>query len=287
MKTLRMLMAAACVAAMTMGCIQDQKILKLNRDGSGTLVEEIYMSPQLTGMMEQMTAGMAQAMGQAGAADKAKAKAALDPLAMFKTDIEKRAAELGPGVKLVSSQAKTNDKGWKGYIVTFSFADINKLNLTMGGKNEGGGGGMESGKKKKEEPMLLEFRKSPQPAIMFRQKATAKAAPKATESGAAEAMPGAEAMPAAMLAPMLQGMRINFIVEVDGKITRTNSHYKQGDNRIVLMDMQMDKVLASPEGAKLIGGGQDDPALLNKIRDLKIPGLAIEDMERGIAIEWQ
>ncbi|MCX7010249.1 MAG: hypothetical protein NTY53_23925, partial [Kiritimatiellaeota bacterium] len=127
MKTMRMMVALLVVAAAGVGCIQDQKTLKLKKDGSGTLVEEIYMSPQLTGMMEQMTAGFSQAVDGSGAkvdpAEKAKAKAALDPMAMFKGDIEKRTAALGAGVKLVSSEAKTNSLGWKGYVVTFGFPD--------------------------------------------------------------------------------------------------------------------------------------------------------------------
>lgn len=290
MKTLRIILMLV-VIVMVAGCIQDQKVIKLKRDGSGTLIEEIYMSPQLTGMMEQMTAGFAQAVEQGGAkvdpAEKAKAKAALDPMAMFKGDIEKRTAALGPTVKLVSSVAKTNDKGWKGYVVTYSFPDITKVNLTMSEKQDAGEGMGAEAKKKEESPMYLEFRKTPLPAIMFQEKKTAKADKPEKKADTAEAKPDMGGMSSAMLAPMLQGMRISFVVEVDGKITRTNSHYQQGDNKVVLMDMQMDKVLAHAEGAKMIQGGQDDPEMLKKIRDLKISGLALEDMERGIAIEWQ
>ncbi|MCX7010248.1 MAG: hypothetical protein NTY53_23920, partial [Kiritimatiellaeota bacterium] len=159
-------------------------------------------------------------------------------------------------------------------------------NLTMAEKNDSGEG-MGAEKKKEEPPMYLEFRKTPLPAIMFQEKKTAKAAKPEKKEAAGEAKPDMSGMPAAMMGTMLQGMRVSFVVEVDGKITRTNSHYQQGDNRVVLMDMQMDKVLAHAEGAKMIGGGQDDPEMLKKIRDLKIPGLALEDMERGIAIEWQ
>lgn len=289
MNAWRMAVVLCVIALAGAGCIQNQKLLKLNKDGSGTLVEEVYMSPQLTGMMEQMTAGMSQAMEQGGAKvdpnEKSKAKAALEPLALFKGDIEKRTAELGSGVKLVSTQAKTNDKGWKGYVATFSFPDVSKLNLSMEAQSDDDGG--MGATKKKKETLYLEFRKTPLPAIMFREKKTDKLAKPEKKAAAAESMPGVDAMPAGMLSSMLQGMRVSFIVEVDGKITRSNSHYRQGDNRVVLMDMQMDKVLANAAGAKLIEGGKDDPEALNKLRALNIPGLVLEDMGRGIAIEWQ
>lgn len=289
MKTWQTMMALAVMAAVAGGCIQDQKTLKLKKDGSGTLVEEIFMSPQLTGMMEQMTAGMEQAVEKAGAqlptADKAKAKAALDPLVMFKSDIEKRTSELGPGVKLISAQAKTSDKGWKGYVLTYSFSDITKVNLSLSDKPEPEGG--MNAEKKKDEPLIVTFRKGPQPEIKFQQKPSAPAAAPAKKTAAEAPPPGAEALPAAMLGPMLQGMRISFVVEVDGKITQTSSHYRQGDNRVVLLDLQMEKVLANTAGAKLLEGGKDDPALLKKIHALKIPGLAIEDLEGGVSIQWK
>ena len=143
MKTYQLVAVLLLVAAAGAGCIQDLKTLKLKKDGSGTLVEEIYMSPQLTGMMAQMTAGLAQALDQGGVqmagADQARVKAALDPLALFKTDIEKRTAALGAGVQLVSAQAKTSDKGWKGYVLTYSFADVTKLKLTLMERNLAGG----------------------------------------------------------------------------------------------------------------------------------------------------
>ena len=133
----------------------------------------------------------------------------------------------------------------------------------------------------------MTFRTSPLPEIKFQQKQSASAAAPAKKDATETPPPGAEALPAAMLGPMLQGMRISFIVEVDGEITQTSSHYRQGDNRVVLLDMQMEKVLANAAGAKLLEGGKDDPALLKKIHALKIPGLAIEDLDGGVSIQWK
>jgi hypothetical protein len=289
MKTWHNVVVLALMAAAGAGCIQDQKTLQLKKDGSGTLVEEIYMSPQLTGMLEQMTGGLAQALeknsASMGAVNQAQVKAALDPLTLFKGDIAKRTAELGPGVQLVSTHAKTNDKGWKGYVATFSFPDVTKLHLTLAAQDAAGG--MLGAEQKKEAPLLLEFRQGPRSEITFRQQPAAPAVPEGRQAGAAETMPGVEALPAALLGPMLQGLRLSFVVEVEGKITRTSSHYQEGRHRVVLMDLPMDKVLAQAAGAKLLEGGKNDPEVLKKLRDLKIPGLAIEDLQSGVSIEWQ
>jgi len=274
----------AVLAALAAGCIQDNKVLKLQRDGSGTLVEEVYMSPQMTGMMEQMANSMAAGLQQGGVtADVAKAKAKLDPLEMFKSDIEKRTAELGPDVTLVSQAAKTNAQGWKGYVATFHFNDINKVNLRL--SDEKKDDKAEPGKAKGE-PLRVTFRKTPRPTVTIQQTApkAAAAAPAKPEGGGAEPD---NAMPAAMMGAMLQGMRMSFIVEVDGKIVSTTSHYRQGDNRIVLLDLPMDKVLANTAGAKLLSVNKDDPAMLDKLRALKIEGLAIEDLSQGVTVEWE
>ena len=235
------------------------------------------MSPQLTGMMAQMTSGLAQALEQGGAqvagADKAKVQAALEPLALFKSDIEKRTAALGPDVQLVSAQAKTSDKGWKGYVLTYRFSDVTKLKLTLMDRNMAGGG--LGGDQRKDAPLLLAFRREPLPEITFRQQPSQQAASRARPEAPAEALAGAGTLSATMLAPLLQGMRVGFVVEVEGKITRTGSHYQQGKHRVVLLDLQMDKVLAHPEGVRLLDGGKADPAVLQKLRDLQLPGLVV------------
>ena len=275
-----------CLAALAAGCIQDQKVLKLQRDGSGTLTEEVYMSPQITGMMEQMAASMTQGLPPGGrTTDTAQAAAKVDPMDLFKADIEKRTAELGPDVRLVSKVSKANAQGWKGYAVTYQFKDINKVHLSLSDPKQDE---TSEPDKAKGEPLQVTFRKTPHPTLVIKQKAPLAAA--GAQPQAADPAGGSEtnnAMPAAMMSAMLQGMRITFSVEVDGKILKTTGRYRQGDNRVVLLDLPMDKVLAHAAGAKLLGGNQDDPAMLEKIRALKIEGLAIEDLSRGIEIEWQ
>ena len=306
MRRLLGMLGLMAVTALLSGCLEDRTVVKLKKDGSGTLTKEVYMSPQITTMMEQMAAGMEQmatgmaagiasagdAAAKPAAAGTAKPAAPVDPLAMFKEDIKKRTAELGPDATLEGQVAKTNAKGWKGYLLTYRFTDIRKLRLTMGDKGTMGEKDSPGNAEKSETnkpPLYVVFRTTPLPALLLRQPAATQVRkePKAKAEGEANVTMGAEAMPAAMLGPMLQGMRISFVIEVDGKITRSNSNYLQGDNRVTLLDLPMDKVLGNAQGLKLLEGDTDDPAMLKKLRDLKIDGLAIEDMERGIAIEWQ
>ena len=212
-----------------------------------------------------------------GAAPAAAPAPAADPLASFKSDIEKRAAGFGPGAKLVSQKAQSNAKGWKGYAITLRFDDVTKLQLSMGGGDEAGGPGGE-----KPRPMTIVFRKGPKPAVMFQTPPAPKAAP------APAAAAGPNLMPSEAMGPMLAGMRMALLVEVDGKIVRTNSRYPRGERRVALLDLPMDKVMANPQGAALIGSNAaQGPDSLRKLWNLNIDGVAIEDLERGVAIEWE
>ncbi len=136
--------------------------------------------------------------------------------------------------------------------------------------------------------MTIEFRKGPTAAVSFRVEPPAKPAEGATNAVPAQVPDEQESAAAmAMMAPMLQGMRVSFLVEVDGKIVRTSAQVREGDNRVVLMDMPLGKVLAHAEGSKLIGGGAQDPEIIQKIQALKIEGVVIEDLEKGLTVEFE
>ena len=76
MRRLLGMLGLMAVTALLSGCLEDRTVVKLKKDGSGTLTKEVYMSPQITTMMEQMAAGMEQmatgmAAGIASAGDAA------------------------------------------------------------------------------------------------------------------------------------------------------------------------------------------------------------------------
>lgn len=277
MKTTIGWMALAVAGSLLAGCVDDQTTLKLNKDGSGTLIQEVYFSPQI----DAMGAGLG-AMASPDGAKPAAAAPAADPLAAHAGDIEKRIAAVGPGAKVVKKEAKTSAKGWKGFVLTYAFADVTQLRLSIGsdGPGEAGGG------QEKSTPMKIEFRKTPKPTVGFWQEAKP-AKPAAAPAGEAAANPMGDAASMAMMGPMLQGMRMGFKVEVDGRITRTNSANKQGDRTVTLLDIPVDKLIANAQAAKLMGAGGADPESLGKLRALNIPGLLIDDLEKGVAIEFE
>lgn len=271
MKVLKVMVAGLAVGLLA-GCVDVSSTVHLKPDGSGTVTMEQYMSPQMTGMMESMGA-----MGQAAGATNAPA-AKVDALAMFEDTITNEIKGMGEAVTLVKKEACTNALGWKGFKLVCSFKDINKLNLSGMSNMEGQGEGQGEAK--------------PNMSIKFTPGKTAKLVMKEPElpakpDEAAAAKPEGmdpEAM-MQMMAPMMAGMRMRMTIEVEGKIVKTNAKYVEG-NRVILADISMDKVMANPEGRKLIAGAQNDPSSMRKLADLKIEGVKVS-AEPTLEIEFK
>ncbi len=270
-------MALLAAASLT-GCIESETRIVVKKDGSGTILQEQYFSPQLTGMMEGV-AGMGAAMG---GQTNAPAKPS-DPLAMFSDQIEKSMKEFGEGVTLKTKEAKTNAKGWKGYKLTFAYTDVRKLKIsTKEGADAGGGPGEEAAKPKP--TSKIEFTPGPKAVLKLippPKEPKAAAPADATPPG----QPDADAM-AGMMAPMMAGMRLMMVIEVDGKITKTNASKVEG-NKVTMADVQMDKIASNPEAMKLMMKAKDDPESEKKLAAMKLEGVHVEDPEKTVEIEFQ
>ncbi|MCX6878890.1 MAG: hypothetical protein NTW21_34530 [Verrucomicrobia bacterium] len=222
-------------------CLQQATTIHLNKDGSGTLVEETTFGAQMTAMLEQMAG-----LGGAQAKDPVKELISKDKAAA-------RAAKLGAGVTVEKAEAiETN--GNKGGRVTYHFTDINTLNLALsGGLQEAMPKmpGAPEADQPKEKPTTFKYAgglltittpepKKPDPA----------AAGKATEGATPEL--GGEQMEG-MMKQMLGDMKISFKVVIEPGIAETNATNVAG-NTVTLMEMDMGKVMENPEALKALKG---------------------------------
>lgn len=231
---------AACLLP---SCFQNETVIQLNKDGSGTLTEETAFGPQALEMLAQFAQ-----LGGDGA----------DPLADLTSEekAKTRATELGEGVTLDKVE-KTEKNGFKGGKTTFRFADINKLKLSSDAVKDAMPEipGAEEQQKKKTEPITFQYDggkltiKLPEP-----EKAEAPAAEGAPEIGAAE-----EAQAKAMFKDMRFSVKI---VAADG-IAETNAEHVDGGT-ITLVDMDFGKVLEKPgalQKMSALGNANPDAAM--------------------------
>ncbi len=252
------------------GCIESGTMLVVNTDGSGTIIARAFMNTQVM-----------EGFGGLGGLGEGAGAPAPDMTASLKASLE-GAAEIFGEVKFESIKEVKNKLGWKGYEATYSFTDANKVRMASPDvEMDGGGGGpeMEGG------DTIYDIKFSPgNPAtIEFIAEIPEEEDDGADEAGGEEEAFQPQMM--AMMAPMLKGMRVSYLVKVNGKITESNGKYLNKESgTLLLMDMQVDKLLANPDAAKLMGGKKPDFKELSK---KEIPGLKFHNPEENVKISFK
>src|SRR5512138_2678996 len=117
-------MVILCIGMLLLsGCFQVETVIRVNRDGSGTVSESMMMSKK---MLSQMNA-MMEAFPQEGGAKP-------QPFDLYEPDkLKARAKEMGDGVTYLSGK-KTDSADYSGYTATYAFLDINGLRLNQQGE---------------------------------------------------------------------------------------------------------------------------------------------------------
>ena len=269
MKTLLSTLVAALFTLGLSGCLQIEKVVKLQTDGSGTIEETVMMSKAGVAQMQQMAAGF----GEAGGKKEGQPAKGFD--LMDETKLQAAAEKMGEGVKFVSAK-KIETETSSGFVATYAFTDINKVKLDQnpsdamptpagvkGGEGPGG---------KKSEPVTFKFTKgSPAELTVMMPVPDLKARPKKKEEQPA----GMEDMAMQMMQQMFKDMKISMAVEVAGTIKETNAEYKTGA-RVTLMEMDFNKLLANPEKFKKLA--KEDPKTLQETKALMkgIDGIKVE-----------
>lgn len=251
MKKLLLLAASAVCALVLPGCLQHHSTIRLNKDGSGTLVEETLLGAQMLGMLDQMAAGFGG--GGAAPADPTKE--------MFSEEkAKKRAAELGEGVTFEKSEPVSKD-GSKGARVTFRFKDINQLKVTTGdGMKQMSPPGMPGAAEaapKKQEPIAFTYKDGTLSVRMPKPEQPENAEKPAQEAPDKMPMDSPEAQ--AMMKQMMGDMKMTLRLIIEPGIAETTASHQDG-NTITLMEMDFGKIVENADGLKKLGSvDQKDP----------------------------
>ena len=236
-----MLVPALLVAA---GCMQGQRVIKVNADGSGTIVDTIKLGEQAKGMLASM-----EQMDKSPAAEK-KAKK--------ETKLKAAATAMGEGVTYVST-VNTKDGAEQ---VTYAFKDISKIKVASTPSPS------DSDNSSKEEPLTFRFARSganPVVTVVF-----AKAKP-STGAKKPEPKPEEVQQAVAMMKGMMAGLRMSTVVEVNGKLVKTSSPWGATGNTVTLLEIDFDQ-LDEAGLKKLAASGSEppSPASLKGVKGLKV-----------------
>ena len=257
------------------GCLQVDKLVKLNPDGSGTIEESVTLNPAVLDQFQKMAAGFGGSPSKKGSTPTAAFELIDEPA------LRQNAQKIGKGVEFVSAK-KISTPNQSGFVALYSFTDINLLKLDQNpqamlpkmGPNPLAAAGAQS------EAITFEFKpgnpknlaiKMPTPSI--------KPLPKK------DLPEGAEEMAMQMFQQMFKGMKVQIAVEVAGPILATNAQYKN-NSRVTLLEMNFDQIFANPDRVKALA--KADPKSLEDIKRLiqGIEGVKIETAET-VNIQFQ
>src|SRR5215204_2404095 len=115
MRLLRLIAVLIATTGLT-ACLDSTTIVKVKPDGSGTVEQTTLMNTAaLKGMMG----------GQGG-------QGQVNGPMMNKEELERMAASMGEGVRLVSTEPIKGEPGFEGAKAIFAFDDINKIQVSQG-----------------------------------------------------------------------------------------------------------------------------------------------------------
>ena len=248
------------------GCMQVDSLVKVKRDGSGTIEETVLMNREFIKQMEAMASQMGAKQGEGAS----KGFNFFD-----QEEIKKKAGAMGEGVVYVSGK-KVTVGNKEGYKVIYAFTDINKvkLNQNPGDKVPSSGAGP-GDKGKKEEFIRFQFTKG-NPATLIVRMPSPKPGDKTKLPKDPKPQQGQDAdMAMGMMSQMLKGMKIAVAVEVEGAIVETNATHRQG-SRITLMELEFDKLIQNQEKFKEFA--RSKPENLEEAKKVMkdLPGIKVE-----------
>lgn len=248
MRVTRLLLILVATAGLT-ACLDSTTLVKLKPDGSGTVEQTTLVNmAALKGMMP-------------GAGAQANA-----PMSN-KEELERTAARMGKGVRLVSTEPIKGANGFEGTKATFSFDDINQVEISQDPSIGGGTDAMRAGAAKSESPVKFNLTRNGGTstlAINFTDRPAGTAKP--AEPAAASDMPDlTNPMIMNMIKTMFNGFKINIALEVVGAIVKTNAEYVNGP-RITLLEMDMAALLADEAKLKALQGKIGPDASFSEIK---------------------
>jgi hypothetical protein len=270
MRALKIIVLLALSLALT-GCFESIVLLRVNKDGSGTIEETVVISDAFMELMKSF-----------GGEDEGEE----EEEAIDEQELTDKAASMGEGVRFVSAEPLKTERG-SGYKAIYSFSDINDVRINQNpGENVSPPpvGGEEEGPV--EEWLHFNFtggRTANLEIIYPRDVGTEQEEEEESSGGEADMDSNPEMMQ--MMRELYKDMHIRIAVEVDGQITETNANYVDGST-VTLMDIDFAKILEDEEKFKELMSA--DPDTVEEMKELvkDNPGIKVE-IEESIQIRFR
>ena len=269
-KKITQLLAFILITSFFAGCLQVETTVTVEKDGSGTINEKVLFSKTFVKMIKDFS----EAFQDSGSTEE---------FTLFETDnIEADAKNYGENVKYVSHELVSNEN-WEGYQAVYSFNDITKVQVSPDPDSKVALDD-QSTETEKEEYYFFKFVKGDTPELII-DRPDIKLGTDTDEYDDSEQKEQNNEQEDEEFLKIMEGMKIDIAVEVDGEIVNTNATYVQG-SKITLFEMNLTEMMKNKEVFKEFKKNEPDNIEGMKQYLEKLSGLKIE-VEKPITITFK
>lgn len=272
MKILKTVFIYASLTLLLVGCLQVDTTINVAKDGSGTINEKVLLSRTFVNMMKEF----AQAFQDSTSTEE---------FSFFKEDeIRADAKDYGKDVKYVSHELISDDN-WEGFEVVYSFNDITKIKIQPDPGSKVGMDDEEGETTADEEYYFFKFKKGDVSELIIDRPPIELNSDSEENKDTVETSEQNDEEMGEEFLKMMEGMKINIAVQVDGKIASTNASYVDGSN-ITLFQMDFSEMMKDKENFKEFKN--KEPKNIEEMKEFleKFPGMKIE-VEKPISVKFK
>lgn len=209
------------------GCIDTTFMIAVRQDGSGLIMETVYIDPDVESMMRSM----ASEMGKTG--DEANAEVSFEDRPIDEEKYRSRAVRMGEGVTFLSAKHIRRSDGAPGEQIVYAFEDIRKLvfeprpeDLNPMGEM---GGGFQAASTEENDPLLFDFIEGDPATLIIMMPREDRMESRQTEDDPTQATVNPSGN-FEQMAQFFKGFRLRVVIKIlDGEIIQTNAiHVSSG-----------------------------------------------------------
>ena len=253
------------------GCLQVETTMKVNKDGSGTINEKVLFSKTFVKMLREFTQAFQDSTST-------------EEFTIFNDeDILNDAKDYGDNVKYISHE-KIDNENWEGYQVIFSFDDVTKVKLSPDQDSKLDLEDEMAESDEEQDFYFFRFVKGDTPQLIIDRPDIELNGDIEMDSDSLQSEKSDEEEGEEFL-QMIQGMKIDIAVEVEGEIESTNATYVDG-SRITLFQMDFSEMMKNKEAFKEFKNNEPKNIDELKLYLDKLSGLKIE-VEKPITIKFE
>jgi len=255
----------------TAGCLQVETTMKVDKDGSGTINEKVLFSKTFVKMLKEFTQAFQDSTST-------------EEFTIFnEKDIMNDAKDYGENVEYVSHE-KIDNENWEGYQVIFSFDDVTKVKLSPDQDSKLDLEDEMAESDEEEDFYFFKFVKGDTPQLIIDRPDIELNGDIEMDSDSLQSEKSDEEEGEEFL-QMIQGMKIDIAVEVEGEIESTNATYVDG-SRVTLFQMDFSEMMKNKEAFTEFKNNEPKNIDELKLYLDKLSGLKIE-VEKPITIDFE